>query len=63
MISCWELARSLQKLKYDIHNELPLEHTKFDFSMIPVVIWYEYHTSVFAIPLSSIAMCACGHEN
>ena len=24
-------------------------HTKFDFGMIPVVIWYEYHTSVFAV--------------
>ena len=24
-------------------------HTKFEFGMIPVVIWYEYHTSVFAV--------------
>ena len=24
-------------------------HTNFNFGMIPVVIWYEYHTSVFAV--------------
>ena len=24
-------------------------HTKFNFGTIPVVIWYEYHTSVFAV--------------
>ena len=24
-------------------------HTKFEFGMFPVVIWYEYHTSVFAV--------------
>ena len=24
-------------------------YTKFKFSVIPVVIWYEYHTSVFAV--------------
>ena len=24
-------------------------HTLFEFGMIPVVIWYEYHTSVFAV--------------
>ena len=24
-------------------------HTKFEFGMIPVAIWYENHTSVFAV--------------
>ena len=24
-------------------------HTKIEFGMIPVTIWYEYHTSVFAV--------------
>ena len=24
-------------------------HTKLNFGMIPVAIWYEYHTSVFAV--------------
>ena len=24
-------------------------HTKFEFGMISMVIWYEYHTSVFAV--------------
>ena len=24
-------------------------HTKFTFGMIPVAIWYEYHTSAFAV--------------
>ena len=24
-------------------------HTKIKFGMIPVAIWYEYHTSVFAV--------------
>ena len=33
---------SLQKLKYDIH-------IKFNFGMIPVAIWFEYRTSVFAV--------------
>ena len=25
------------------------DHTKFEFGMIPVVIWYEYHTSISAV--------------
>ena len=28
-------------------------HTKFNSGMIPVAIWYEYHTSVFAVYLSN----------
>ena len=24
-------------------------HTKFEFGMIPVAIWYKYYTSVFAV--------------
>ena len=28
-------------------------HTKIEFGMIPVVIWYGYHTSVFAACASS----------
>ena len=28
-------------------------HTKLKFSMIPVAIWYEYHTSVFAMNRSA----------
>ena len=26
-----------------------LNHTKIEFGMVPVVIWYEYHASVFAV--------------
>ena len=29
-------------------------HTKFDFGMIPVAIWYEYHTPVFAVYFEEI---------
>ena len=46
---CGDIVHTLQKLEYDIHTKLPLNHTKFEFGMIPVVIWYEYHTSVFAV--------------
>ena len=39
-------------------------HTKIDFGMIPVAIWYEYHTSVFAVSVCcvcclSVFMCMC----
>ena len=28
-------------------------HTKIEFGMIPVAIWYEYHTSVFAVYIAA----------
>ena len=40
---------SLQKLKYDIHTKLPLELYQIHFHMIPMAIWYEYHTSGCAV--------------
>ena len=33
----------------DIHSKLPLESCENEFGMIPVIIWYEYHTSAFAV--------------
>ena len=36
-------------MKYDINTKLPLESYQIQISMIPVVIWHEYHTSVFAV--------------
>ena len=38
----------LQKLKY-VRSNYHWNHTKIEFRMIPVAIWYEYHTSVFAV--------------
>ena len=29
-------------------------HTKLNFGMIPVVIWYEYHTSAFALKVNNM---------
>ena len=36
---------------HDIHTKLPwsLESSKIEFGMILVIIWYDYHTSVFAV--------------
>ena len=49
---------ALQKLKYDIHTKLPLEsYTNFNCGMIPKAIWYEYHTSVFAVYNFHNLMC------
>ena len=46
---------SLQQLEYDIHTRLPLDHTKIEFGKIPVLTWYEYHTSDFAVLIYDIA--------
>ena len=45
---------SLQQLEYDIHTRLPLDHTKIEFGKIPVLTWYEYHTSDFAVLIYDI---------
>ena len=29
-------------------------HTKIEFGMIPEAIWYEYHTSVFAVHITIV---------
>ena len=36
-------------MKYDIHTKLLLELYQNEFGMIPVTIWYEYQTLVFAM--------------
>ena len=36
-------------------------HTKIGFGMIPVAIWYEYHTSVFAVIAIAIYIAVSTH--
>ena len=34
------------QMKYDVHDKFPMESYQIQFGIIPVAIWYEYHTSV-----------------
>ena len=49
MMAIVRKLNTLQKLNLIFIPNCHWNHTKFDFGMIPVVIWYEYHTSVFAV--------------
>ena len=49
--SAEQFCNAIQKPNKDSFSAtIQLEsYTKFNFGMIPVAIWYEYHTSLFAV--------------